>query len=188
MNIQKRDKFLIGFLILFLIIIGSFILNKERVLWNGTEVILETVPIDPRDILRGDYVILKYKIGEGEKIKNILENKNFSYGDKVFVNLKQKPDQRVEVVDVFKEKNKAGNLFIKGIYFEDWNGKKIKFPEIEQYFVPEGKGWEVERMRGKNLEALIILTKDGEAVLKNLLKDGEPIDFSKIKAEKNIRF
>src|SRR5436190_20303344 len=36
--------------------------TQERALETGTLISLETVPVDPRDLLRGDYVILNYKI------------------------------------------------------------------------------------------------------------------------------
>ena len=35
---------------------------QERVLAGGKVVLLETRPVDPRDLLRGDYVILNYRI------------------------------------------------------------------------------------------------------------------------------
>jgi uncharacterized membrane-anchored protein len=35
---------------------------QETRLHSGTVVLLETAPVDPRDLLRGDYVILNYKI------------------------------------------------------------------------------------------------------------------------------
>ncbi|MDH4121658.1 MAG: GDYXXLXY domain-containing protein [Deltaproteobacteria bacterium] len=41
---------------------GSMIVQKQRVLNTGTPVVLETLPIDPRDLFRGDYVRLNYHI------------------------------------------------------------------------------------------------------------------------------
>src|SRR5512142_3370735 len=35
---------------------------QERALHSGALVLLETHPVDPRDLLRGDYVTLNYKI------------------------------------------------------------------------------------------------------------------------------
>src|ERR1035441_4815613 len=37
---------------------------QERALAGGRVVLLETRPVDPRDLLRGDYVILSYKISD----------------------------------------------------------------------------------------------------------------------------
>ena len=43
-------------------IIGYTIESHASILQSGTEVVLKTAPIDPRDLLRGDYVILNYEI------------------------------------------------------------------------------------------------------------------------------
>src|ERR1019366_3838972 len=37
---------------------------QERALAGGKVVLLETRPVDPRDLLRGDYVTLNYKISD----------------------------------------------------------------------------------------------------------------------------
>ena len=36
--------------------------GRVSLLSSGQEVVLQTVPVDPRDLLRGDYVILRYDI------------------------------------------------------------------------------------------------------------------------------
>src|SRR5690606_35209140 len=53
-------------------LLGAFLLQTALVAWlivdrallikNGREVRLAVVPVDPRDLLRGDYVILSYPI------------------------------------------------------------------------------------------------------------------------------
>ena len=44
-------------------ILGTSVV-QERALVSGRLVLLETRPVDPRDLLRGDYVILNYKISD----------------------------------------------------------------------------------------------------------------------------
>lgn len=43
-------------------ILGYMIEGRASILRSGTEVLLKTAPVDPRDLLRGDYVILTYDI------------------------------------------------------------------------------------------------------------------------------
>ena len=38
--------------------------RQEFVLARGRTILLETRPVDPRDLLRGDYLILRYKIND----------------------------------------------------------------------------------------------------------------------------
>ncbi len=44
------------------IILGYIIESRAAILRSGTEVLLKTTPVDPRDFLRGDYVVLNYEI------------------------------------------------------------------------------------------------------------------------------
>ena len=43
-------------------LIVAMVFDRVRVLREGSEVKLQTRPIDPRDFLRGDYVVLNYDI------------------------------------------------------------------------------------------------------------------------------
>ena len=42
--------------------LGYMIESRASILRSGRDVLLKTVPVDPRDLLRGDYVILSYDI------------------------------------------------------------------------------------------------------------------------------
>ena len=53
---MKKNVFLyIG--LFWLVLILGFVAYKEMTLQTGEEVVLKTVPVDPRDLFRGDYVI-----------------------------------------------------------------------------------------------------------------------------------
>ena len=45
-----------------LVFLIGFIGVREVALRTGTEVVLQTVPVDPRSLLQGDYAILDYEI------------------------------------------------------------------------------------------------------------------------------
>jgi len=51
-------------LILLLIYFNYSIIKKEDLLKDGQLVLLELAPIDPRSLLQGDYMALRYKISE----------------------------------------------------------------------------------------------------------------------------
>ena len=44
------------------LVLGRMIESRAAILVSGTEVLLKTAPVDPRDLLRGDYVALSYDI------------------------------------------------------------------------------------------------------------------------------
>ena len=47
-----------------IVVLLAMIGVKEATLQTGTEVVLQTVPVDPRSLLQGDYAILGYEVGE----------------------------------------------------------------------------------------------------------------------------
>jgi uncharacterized membrane-anchored protein len=49
------------------------IIAKERVLQSGRTVLCELVPVDPRSLIQGDYMVLRYAIAE-DSAPHILEN------------------------------------------------------------------------------------------------------------------
>ncbi len=58
---MKKPRFLlIGLVILVLINIG--IHNKERLLAEGAPLLLKLAPLDPRSLMQGDYMALRYQI------------------------------------------------------------------------------------------------------------------------------
>ena len=65
-----------------LVFLIGFIGVREAALRDGTEVVLQTVPVDPRSLLQGDYAILDYEIAE---LPGYLENRGV--GDTVYVEL-----------------------------------------------------------------------------------------------------
>ena len=47
-----------------LVFLIGFIGVREAALHTSTEVVLQTVPVDPRSLLQGDYATLDYEIAE----------------------------------------------------------------------------------------------------------------------------
>ena len=55
---------LLALLIATLVLVGLpgwMILDRAAILRDGTEIVLKTAPVDPRDLMRGDYVRLRYE-------------------------------------------------------------------------------------------------------------------------------
>ena len=109
---DKRKLFvLIG--VFWLIIIIGFIAVKEYNLRTGKDVLLKTRPIDPRDLFRGDYVILSYDISRLDLDTIPTDYSYFRTGDKIFVTLDIKEDYGVpSKVSKIPPKDE---LYIKGI-------------------------------------------------------------------------
>lgn len=161
-------------LVLWVILLFGFIAYKEYTLKTGEKILLKTRPIDPRDLFRGDYIVLTYEISSLNI--DILENKdlNVSKGDTVYIGLKKEgkywTSQNIH-------KNRPTGLSIRGkiknIREHISFGKILDIEYgIESFFVPEGEGRELERYRNsQNLDVEVSIDKFGNAVIKNLYID-----------------
>lgn len=150
--------------VLWLVIILGFIGVKELNLSSGTEVLLKTQPVDPRDLFRGDYVILTYEISRLDVPPSVAE------GDTVYV-----PLDLVEGYGVSRavQTTKPEGLFIKGEVESVYSSTARISYGIESYFVPEGEGLELERARGDDLEVRVAIDNSGNAIIKDVILRGE---------------
>lgn len=148
------------------VLIGTQIAKSEYILATGDLIKLELQPLDPRSLIQGDYVILRYSI-------STIELK-----DKV------KPMEKVQVV---LTPNEAGVYKYTGVY--KYNGKFNKAYSmtdtdvminarangwngviygIESFFVPEGTGREVER---NARYAIVKVASNGDSILIELTEE-----------------
>ncbi len=171
-----------GFALAFVVqaaLLGYMIANRAMLITNGQEIRLSVVPVDPRDFLRGDYVVLSYPQSQLAAAE-LGGDDAFSYQDPVFVELAQEGDQwkAVALHHAMPEGRMALRGKIENIRWTDnCTGEhcanySVEY-NLEKFFVPEGEGLELEKMRNdKRMEVDVAVGKDGRAALKRLLVDG----------------
>lgn len=148
-----------------LVFLIGFIAVREVSLRTGTEVVLQTVPVDPRSLLQGDYAILDYEVA---RLPDWM--REWAVGETVYVALREEGDVWT-AADYFGERRDvAGDVFIKGRI--DRPGH-LKFG-IGSYFVPEGTGRVIET--AEDVKVVVSVDGNGVAVIKDVLVDGEPFD------------
>lgn len=165
-------------------VLGQMVWHREALIGSGREITLDVVPIDPRSLFRGDYVILSYDIsrlplslfGETEKLRP---------GDRVFVRISNVDDrwQAVRAGTTMEAAGKAaGDVVLQGHISTSFatlspGSFVIVAYGIESFFVPEGAGREIERdVSDRKVKAHLAVAADGEAAIKALTVDGERID------------
>ena len=166
---MNKKTMTIAVIILWALITFFIVIKNEYIIASGKEVLLETVPVDPRDILMGDYVILNYKIGQ-------LPIKYFYYknGEEVYVTLKQDERNIASLNKIQSEKPENG-LFIKG-KIGGCNttiplfkmGRCINYG-IESYYVKEGTGRKLENNLRQGALVRTVINKNGEAKVKGFV-------------------
>lgn len=160
--------------------LSLMIADRIHVLLGGTEVTLLIRPVDPRDLLRGDYVVLSYDISRLPA--GPLENQPVRERNPVvFVKLTPNRDGIYEAVSVHTDPVpvKSPEVLIRG-HVDDLCGSAfcdklwISY-NIERYFVPEGEGRKLEQLRNSSkLTVVASVLPSGRAAIKRLLVDGQP--------------
>ena len=151
-----------------LVFMLAFIAYKEVDLRTGTEVVLQTVPVDPRSLLQGDYAILDYEIASLPSYREDLPR-----GETVYVELYRLATQGPEVwwARNYRLDRPSGTQgFIKGRV--DRPGH-LDF-SLGTYFVPEGTGHIIEG--AQDVKVVVNVDPDGSAIIKEVLVDGRPFD------------
>lgn len=148
-----------------LVFLIGFIVVKEADLRIGTEVVLQTVPVDPRSLLQGDYAILDYEIATLPDRMQI-----WSTGGTVYVELREGQNVWTAVGYTDARSDVAEDIFIKGRI--DRAGH-LDFG-IGTYFIPEGTGRIIER--AEDVKVVVNVDGNGNAVIKDVLVGGEPFD------------
>lgn len=166
-------------------VLGKIVTDRIAVLKTGREVVLPVRPVDPRDFLRGDYVVLGYDLSTVTMSEAELgaSFEVFRTGQEVYVTWKDNGDGTWSVAHIGQvppEAVEAGHVTVRARLENLW---RDKVPErrtfmlrygIESYFVPEGTGQALEQaVRDKKIEAIVAVGGDGTAALKGLVIGGE---------------
>ena len=151
--------------------------TQERVLRVGQLIMLETQPVDPRDLLRGDFVRLNYKISDlpRERFFSPPLTGELPAGTTVFVALA--PTGTNEFYQLARASTEgfapaSNEVILRGTVAQSWrnsaNSVHLEYG-LEQYFVAEGTG----NPRGK-LTVQAAVTKSGRASIKEVFVDAKP--------------
>ena len=180
--------------------LGKMIYDRVIILREGEIIVLETEPVDPRSLFRGDYVVLDYDINRLDLTR--LEGDNeFEIGEPAYVAL-TKQESFWQASSVHNEPPTVtgpDDVIIKGRVRRlvpmtrpcpsdepacetDAARRMSRMLHIDygigSYFVPEGEGRRIEDAirdptDGVPVEIEVAVGDDGTAAIKALLLDGE---------------
>ena len=130
----------------------------------GKSVILKTQPVDPFDLLRGQYLIINYEINTIDLPTEAKE------GDTVYVSLKEGTDKlwHADKISLNKPEN---DVFIKGTAKQRWQGIGVEYG-IEQYFFERDA--HIPRMDSVKVK----VDGSGQARIVELLMNGTALNIS----------
>jgi uncharacterized membrane-anchored protein len=174
---NKRTKQLILACAVPVLILLGMCFNPLYTLINGEEVILQTKPVDPSDLFRGDYVTLRYQAEEvPEKLvdKKVLTLVKEGRGNlEIYVILKEKNGIHSPVkVTLNKPQN---GVFLKGkldYTGTNMDGEQVAFIKysMDKYFVEDNTGTDWEKASAKGEILAKVKVHNGYAILTDIMK------------------
>lgn len=166
---MKRKSLLISLAVIFQIgVVASMVVSREWLLATGKSYVFQTAPIDPRDIFRGDYVRLDYLFNSVpvSQLDEAILNRGLRKGEKVFLSLTTNSDGISSGGQLHSAAPQAP--YLKGYVTSHWPNRYLNRKNeeemrkavldawpvtvkygIEQYYVQQDSGKEMEKLRGK---------------------------------------
>jgi uncharacterized membrane-anchored protein len=171
-------------------LILAIVVQRAAILRNGQEARLEIVPVDPRDLFRGDYVVLNYRIGTVDVPAGATTS--FVRGQQVFVTLRPDANNKSRAIAILAERPAVSgpDIVISGFVtstsmcpLNESGARDCKLGTravgvrygLESYFVPEGEGKKIELTEKARLEIVAAVAPSGQSAIKRLLIDGKPV-------------
>jgi uncharacterized membrane-anchored protein len=161
-------------------VLSYIVADRVRLLQTGREIVLPIVPVDPRDLFKGDYVRLAYPVATLPV--NLVDAKAGGNRTPIFVTLQPASDGTWSVAaatQTYPAQVAAGHVVLRGIReIETWRATApvhVRYG-LERYYVPEGTGPALEKLaRDKKLAAIVSVDRKGTAAIKGLSADGKKI-------------
>ncbi|SDD01317.1 Uncharacterized membrane-anchored protein [Paenibacillus sp. UNCCL117] len=147
---SRRGKLAAVLVLLQVLALVGVALSYYAVSWYGQDVRVKTVPVDPRDLLYGDYVNLSYEISEVSPGLWKGSPDGVKRGQTVYVAVAPTADGTYALAGAYDRKpavTPENAVLIKGRASSDWavqNWQMRVNYGIEKYYVPENTGKALE--------------------------------------------
>ena len=162
-------------------VLAGMVIDRTRLLKSGREITLPIVPVDPRDIFRGEYVRLAYEASNVPA--RLLEGPPPKRNSAFYVVLERKDGgawQPVKLSRAMPSETSPDRVVLKARSTWGWPTTysanatiRVRYG-IESYFVTQGEGPRLEQLaRDKKLAALVAVDSGGNAAIKGILVDGQ---------------
>ncbi|MBI5769968.1 MAG: GDYXXLXY domain-containing protein [Verrucomicrobia bacterium] len=170
---NRREKWFWGLVAAQVVFLLGWAGYHEWVRQRAPVIVLKCRPVDPQDLLRGDYMTLRYEISDAIVTGLAAKQKEGAgVGTDVWV-LLEKHERHHVVVRASLERltPTTGQILVRAETGRDWSGatgaSRLDYG-IERYFVPEGKG----TPRFKLMEVEASVSAAHRLQIKRVLLDG----------------
>lgn len=162
--------------------LGWSLYGRAAILQHGREIALRIRPVDPRDLLRGDYVALSYDISTlpAELVRDAPPRDDREIKS-MTVRVRPGADGLAEPVAVFLGAEPAtpasgDEVDLKARASTNWRADTVTIPVtygIERFYLPEGEGRPIENAVGERSFIMRVAVSSGGVPQIKALYDGE---------------
>ena len=175
MSHQWITRGLLATMLLQVGVLAAEYLNSVYPLWTGQEVRLETIPVDPRSLFRGNYVRLNYEISEINMLEE-MKVQNLRWNEIVYVKLRPGKNN-VHVFDGASFTKPEAGLYIRGRLQSPYGSVtsqpyQVRYG-IEAFFAPKEKALALEGQLRDGGIAVVMLADNGKAALKDVVEENK---------------
>jgi uncharacterized membrane-anchored protein len=161
MSERLRQVVLIAVACLVLGMLNVMIYQKEQTLQNGKVILLELAPVDPRSLMQGDYMVLRYKLArevradslplDGHLIVALNDQGVATYRRPYTSNMALAPDEHL-----LRYRKRGDNIRLgaESFFFQEGNAKYYSGARYGELRVAESGDSVLSGLRGKELEKL----------------------------------
>jgi uncharacterized membrane-anchored protein len=166
--VKGRERWILAIGVALQLAVLLFMTAKGTlILVRGDVYFIRVQPVDPRDLMRGDYVILSYEFSRlpHDHRMDFAAGMEERRNQPIYVSLVKEDDGKHWRASRFSLRKPDTGPFLRGTL----NQRGLLEFGIEQYFVQEGKGLEYENaIRSRRLSSEIAITADGSAAMRAL--------------------
>ncbi len=158
---KGRNLLLWLFTFFVLIVINGLIVQKEQIKANGQLIYLELVPVDPRSLIQGDYMRLRYAISseventnsarDGYIVVRLDENNVANF---VRIHNSQTALVQNELLLRYRQRKYDVNIGPESFFFQEGHAKYYNDAQYGEFRVSESGDVLLVGLRGENLEEL----------------------------------
>ena len=175
-----RVRFIVAAILIQFLVLAWMAGEREIVYRTGRTVYLRTMPVDPQDHFRGDYVHLNYEIstiirplwrdGLKDRKQDDCSSRRQRKNGRIYSAFKV-GDNGIAELQYVTDRKPENDFFIRGRLQNTWSNSMQVLYGIEAYFVQQDKGLELEKEMNRDgisvpMEMEAAVSGNGIAVLK----------------------
>lgn len=149
------------------VVLLGMVVNAATPLWTGREIHVETIPVDPRSLFRGNYARLNYAFSTLPEDALGELTRHLRVGEIVYVSLRQGEEQVYEFAGASLDRP-ADGVFLRGRITRNTPPYRVRYG-LEAFFAPKDTAVKLEDDLRSGGLAVVMVSDTGKAALKDVI-------------------